>query len=132
MTTDFTNLTPYEILKYEFDGEPLSFLFQLRGNMVWDKVAFQRLTQAMYEVATDFYEKEDVPKWIANGFWFAEQLTKEWSNHPNFPKPESEYHESSLELLYFLSDYLFADGVSLQDGALEIWVYQGEQALYDE
>lgn len=107
MATDFTKLTPYEILRFEFDGEPQSFLFQLRVNMVWDKVAFYRLTQAMYQVAEDFETSDNLPKWIAQGFWYVEDFTKTWTTHENFPAPEEEYHTNALETLNNLSYYLF-------------------------
>lgn len=107
MATDFTKLMPYEILRYEFDGEPQSFLFQLRVNMVWDKVAFYRLTQAMYQVAEDFETSDNLPKWIAQCFWYVEDFTKTWTTHENFPAPEEDYHTYALETLNTLSYYLF-------------------------
>lgn len=119
------NLSHYDILRREFDAEDGSFLIQLRCDFHWDKNAFQRLTQAMYEVAKDLENQDHLPKWVAHGFWFVEKFTSQWTN-PNFSAPEKEYHENCLELLDYLGGYLF-DGLSpLMDNALEIWVYKNE------
>lgn len=123
------DLSHYQILQQEFDAEDGSFLIQLRCDFYWDKSAFTRLTQNMYEVAKDLENQPNIPKWVANGFWYVEKFTKEWTNHPNFPSPDQEYHEDCLELLYFLCDYLFENGVGLVEGALENWVYYDNPRL---
>jgi hypothetical protein len=37
------------VLQHEFAGDEGSFLLQLRPDMTWDRAAFNRLTQAMFE-----------------------------------------------------------------------------------
>lgn len=106
MTTD-NKLTSIQILKYEFDGEPNSFLFQLRANLVWDNAAFFRLITAMYKVADEFQDSGNLPKWLAQGFWYVEWFTKSWITHDNFPALNEEYHTEAIETLGNLSHFLF-------------------------
>lgn len=101
------DLSHYEILQQEFNGEDGSFLIQLRCDFHWDKSAFYRLITTMYQVANDFEHSDNLPKWIAQGFWYVEWFTKNWTEHQNFPKPESNYHTNALETLQNLSWYLF-------------------------
>jgi hypothetical protein len=68
------------ILWHEFMAEPGSFLLTLRLELRWDKVAFDRMTEAMRKCCQFFEERlgaEDyrlqsvlgkVPRWLASGY----------------------------------------------------------------
>lgn len=69
------------ILWHEFFAEPGSLLLKLRVELRWDKVAFDRMTEAMRKCCKLFEEKsgtedyhlhyvlDKVPRWLASGFW---------------------------------------------------------------
>ncbi len=109
----------FEILKNEFDGEEGSFLLKLRCELDWDWDAFQRLTSAMYEVAKIVCYQNSIETWITHGFWFCDTWIREYTTHPDFPKPEKQAHEDALELIHDLAYFLFVGESPFEDNTLE-------------
>jgi hypothetical protein len=107
------------ILKAEFEGADGSFLTVARSELRWDAAAFRQLTAAMFDVASKFRGAESIDHWIAHGFWFCDTWVREWTSHPNFPRPEKAYYETSLELLHDLAYLLFVGESPYQDDTLE-------------
>ena len=112
--------TAEKILKSEFDGEDGSFLLIARCELRWDKVAFRHMTNAMYDVAIKFKDKTKIDQWVANGFWFCDTWVREWTSHPDFPKPGKEYYEDSIELLHDLAYLLFVGDSPYEDDTLKM------------
>ncbi len=88
-----------EALKREFDGEEGSFSIKLRCGLNWDKRAFSNLVSTMYDIAEKYKGEESIPIWVAYGFCFFDTWIREWTSHPDFPRPEKEYYESSVGLI---------------------------------
>src|SRR5262249_4631351 len=96
------------ILRREFAAEEGSFLLQLRCDLRWDKDAFSRLIQAMERCAAAREGRDQIERWVAEGFWYTERFTREWSAHPDFPRPHGDrYYEAANERLSDLSYWLF-------------------------
>jgi hypothetical protein len=97
-----------EILKYEFEAREDSFLLKVRTQMEWDKVAFSRLVHAMKVYCEKEAGTESVERWIASGFWYIPQFTRDWTTHPSFPREHSdEYYEQAYHLLDALAYWFF-------------------------
>lgn len=94
-------------LKREFDAEEGSFLLQARCEPKWDWNAFRRLTSAMYDVADEIKGQTSIETWIANGFWFCDTWIKDWTSHPNFPRPAEGAYRDAIELIHDLASLLF-------------------------
>jgi len=107
------------ILRSEFDGEDGSFLIQIRCEFRWDWEAFRRLTAAMYDVAEEVRGQAVIEKWITEGFWFCDTWIRDFTGHPDFPRPPEEDYRDALELLHDLAWFLFV-GESLFTGD-ELW-----------
>jgi len=100
-------MVAHDILKREFDAEEGSFLIQARVRLEWDWDAFRRLTSAMYDVADEAKGQPSVETWIAQGFWYCDTFIRDWTSHPNFPRPPEEAYQDALELLRSLASFLF-------------------------
>lgn len=100
-----------QLLKGEFEGEDGSFIFLLRNKLKWDWDAFYRLTDAMYHVADETCQSASVHKELAHGFWFVDTWVRDWTEHPDFPRPEKRAYAQALELIHDLC-YLFFLGES--------------------
>jgi hypothetical protein len=111
--------TSEQILKSEFDAEDGSFLLIVRCELRWDIEAFRRLTSAMYDMATKLKGSEVIPTWIANGFWYCDTWVRDWTSHRNFPRPQTDYYDSSLQLLRDLACFLFFGESPYEDDTLE-------------
>jgi hypothetical protein len=111
--------TAEHILKAEFDAEAGSFLLLARCELRWDADAFRRLTGAMYDVATKIKGSESIPTWIAHGFWFCDTWVSDWTSHANFPRPQKDYYDRSLQLLHDLGYLLFFGESPYEDDTLE-------------
>ena len=97
-----------DVLQREFDAEDGSFLIQLRSALHWDPVAFRRLTGAMRAHVERRDPDADIPRWVADGFWYASWFIRDWSQHPNFPRPyAAEYYEAAYGRLHDLASWLF-------------------------
>jgi hypothetical protein len=96
------------ILEHEFRSEPGSFLLGLRSDLVWDRSAFVRLEQAMRTVCERLQETEELPRWLAEGYYHVVTDVPSWTAHPNFPRPEpEEYYAACIERLTDLADWFF-------------------------
>ena len=96
-----------ESLKREFEAEEGSFLLQARCYLEWDWEAFRRLTSAMYDVADEVKGQASLESWIANGFWFCDTWIRDWTGHPNFPRPPEDVYRDALEIVHDLAYLLF-------------------------
>jgi hypothetical protein len=115
----FTPMTPEQTLKQEFDAEDGSFMLRARIELVWDEIAFRRLTSAMYDVAVTVKDLDEIPRWIALGFWHADTWIRDWTSHPDFPRPESGHRERAYELIHTLAYLLFMGERPYQGDALQ-------------
>jgi hypothetical protein len=123
----------YETLQHEFSADEGSFLLQLRTGMIWDKAAFTRLTTAMLECCKAYdrtyrpsetlpvsetqveqrlrdYYQQSVPRWLAEGFWFAYEFTKGHTSHPAWAEKiarEPGYYDKAYDRLFNLADWFF-------------------------
>lgn len=96
------------LLRSEIDAKPGSFLLKLRTDLEWDHVAFSRLVRAMHEYVAMAEHGGTIERWIAEGFWYLGHFVRDWSQHPNFPRPlPSEYYESAYERFHDLAYWLF-------------------------
>jgi tetratricopeptide (TPR) repeat protein len=102
-------------LRREFNAEEGSFLIQARVRLEWDWDAFRRLTSAMYDVADAVKGQPSIETWIAQGFWFCDTFIRDWTSHPNFPRPPEEAYRDALELLSNLASFLFTGGNPYKD-----------------
>ncbi|MFD0523100.1 hypothetical protein [Paractinoplanes durhamensis] len=74
------------VLRREFEASEGSFLLGLRGSgLVWERAAFSRLERAMRVVCKQYEDCDDVPRWMAEGFYYVAHFVAEWTSHPNFP-----------------------------------------------
>lgn len=96
------------ILRKELNGEEDSFLLKLRIGLTWDKEHFSRFIAAMEEGAKAYAASEELPRWLANGFWYASTFIPEWTAHPHFPKEhESDYYLTALRRLHETVHWFF-------------------------
>ncbi len=96
------------VLRREFEAVEGSFLLRLRRDLVWDRAAFSRLEQAMRVACAHYEGHDDVPRWLAEGFYEVSQFVAEWTGHPNFPRPQpAQYYRDCLERLRDLADWFF-------------------------
>jgi len=66
----------------------------------------------MRRVCATFEGREDLPRWLVEGFWHCSDGVRDWTGHPNFPRPTpDEYYENAIERL-FLLQYWFVMGES--------------------
>jgi hypothetical protein len=98
---------PRDILRREFYAEEGSFLIQARVRLEWDWDAFRRLTSAMYDVAEEVKGQPSIETWIAEGFWYCDTFIRDWTSHPNFPRPPEDAYQDALALLSHLASFLF-------------------------
>lgn len=95
-------------LRSELEAEEGSFLLALRCDLRWDEDAFERLTKAMQTYVRARDEEADIPRWIAEGFWFLDWFVKQWSTHPSFPRTRDQAHyDAAYECLHDLAFRLF-------------------------
>ena len=110
--------SPRDVLRREFHAEEGSFLIQLRVRLRWDWDAFRRLTSAMYDVADEVRGQPSMETWIAEGFWYCDTFIRDWTSHPNFPRPPEEAHRDALALLGDLASFLFTGLKPYKDDTL--------------
>lgn len=113
-------MKPREILKRQFDGEDGSFLLKARCELNWNWDAFRKLTSAMYDVADESRNQNSIETWIAHGFWFCDTWIRDWTSHPDFPRPNKEAYDDSIELIHDLSYFLFVGESPYDDNTLEM------------
>jgi hypothetical protein len=101
-----------ELLQQEFDAEENSFLLQLRCDLHWDREAFSRLEQAMRRVCARQETRDQLDRWLVEGYWYLAEFVPGHTSHPNFPRPEPiEYYEAAIQRLQDLQNW-FVSGRS--------------------
>ncbi len=110
----------YPDLQNEFDAGVGTFMFKLRCELNWDPEAFTKLTFLLYRAADELRGRENIPTNIAQGFWFCDTWIKDWTSHDNFPRPERQYYEESLELVHDLAYFLFLGESPYEDDTLRV------------
>jgi hypothetical protein len=97
------------LLRREFSAEEGTFLLTLRGaGIEWDKAAFSRLEKAMRWACEKYRDHDQLDRWMAEGFYEASRFVREWTAHPNFPRPGPEqYYNDCIQRLDDLTDWFF-------------------------
>ncbi len=97
-----------DALRAEFEGADGSFLLKLRVDLMWDETSFAYLTGLMRRYVEGRAPDDDIPRWIAEGFWYLDVFVADWSSHPNFRarNPHITYDEH-YETLRALAGWLF-------------------------
>jgi hypothetical protein len=103
----FPVLVARDTLKREFNADEGSFLIQARCRGEWDWDAFRRLTSAMYDVAEEVKGQPSIEAWVAEGFWYCDTFIRDWTSHPNFPRPSEDVYRDAIELVHNLASLLF-------------------------
>ena len=95
-------------LRAEFEADEGSFLLLIRIELDWDRAAFTRLERAMRAVCETSQQRDELPRWLAEGYYYMSHFVAEWTSHPHFPRPEpADYYNDCLERLRDLSDWFF-------------------------
>jgi hypothetical protein len=97
------------VLHQEFEAAEGSFLIGLRGaGLEWDRTAFARLERAMRAACERVQHDDRLDRWMAEGFYYVPRFVRDWTTHPNFPRPQpQQYHEDCLQRLDDLADWFF-------------------------
>ena len=94
-------------MRREFDAEDGTFMLNLRPSLEWDKAAFSRMEKTM-RWACEHRDHDQLDRWIADGFYEVSRFVRNWTSHPNFPRPEPEqYYHDCIERLDDLADWFF-------------------------
>lgn len=115
----------YRVLQQEFNAHDGSFLLQLRSDLLWDKVAFSRLTSAMLECCKAYDTGNDpptthwpgspyydltLPRWLTEGFWYVSTFVRDHTSHPAWREKiarEPDYYDRAYERLFWLAEWFF-------------------------
>jgi hypothetical protein len=98
------------VLREEFSAKEGSFLLFLRGEMIWNREAFTRLTQAMLAYCKGMENEDFVPRWVAEGFWYMSFYVRGFTLHPRWKKiilQDEEYYERAYKRLDDLASWFF-------------------------
>jgi hypothetical protein len=53
-------------------------------------------------------ERDQLDRWIAEGFYYTSWFVRDWTSHPNFPRPDPEqYHNDCIRRIADLADWFF-------------------------
>jgi hypothetical protein len=98
-----------DLLRREFSADQGTFLLGLRGEgLEWDKAAFSRLEKAMRSACEHFQDSHQLDRWMAEGFYYTSWFVRDWTSHPNFPRPEpDQYYEDCIRRIADLADWFF-------------------------
>jgi hypothetical protein len=92
----------------EFEAADGTFLLLIRSDLKWDRATFTRLEQAMRATCAIYQQQEELPRWLAEGYYYVSHFVADWTSHPNFPRPDPEdYYTDCLERLSDLADWFF-------------------------
>lgn len=95
-------------------------MLQLRGDLHWDHDAFLRLIACMQAYLESDRDVENLPRWVAEGFWFLDHFVRQWTSHTDFPRTSThEYYEAAHQRLHDLAWWLFMGSSPQQSGTLE-------------
>jgi hypothetical protein len=122
------------VLQTEFSADEGSFLLQLRGDLVWNKTSFTRLTNAMLACCRAYdkgdlrftmvdvtYYTAQVPRWLAEGFWTVGTFVKGHTEHPAWDTKraaEPEYYDAAYWRLHMLGEWFFTGQCPYKDPAV--------------
>jgi hypothetical protein len=96
-----------DVLAAEFSGEEGTFLTRLRCELIWDRDAFVRLERAMRAACRHYEQHDQLPRPLADGFYFASTFVASWTSHPNFPHPAEPYYAACIQRLDDLAWWFF-------------------------
>jgi hypothetical protein len=75
-----------DLLRREFEADPGTFLFGLRGDRIeWDRAAFSRFEKAMRWACEHFQDGQQLDRWMAEGFYYTSWFVRDWTAHPPLP-----------------------------------------------
>jgi hypothetical protein len=95
-----------QLLWQEFNAADGSFLLQLRSDLRWDRQAFSRLEQAMRRVCAQQETRDQLDRWLIEGYWYLAEFVPGHTSHPAFPRPEPPgYYEAALKRLQDLQNW---------------------------
>jgi hypothetical protein len=90
-----------DLLRHEFGAGDGSFLLQLRIGLHWDRQAFSRLEQAMRRICVHQEPRQQLDRWLAEGYWYLSDFVPAHVSHPDFPRTEStEYYTAAAKRLW--------------------------------
>jgi len=94
------NVDDLELLRDEFSAADGSFVLQVRCDLYWDRSAFSRLEQAMRRVCAQQESREQLDRWLVEGYWYMSNYVPGWTSHPMFPRPApAEYYKAAVRRL---------------------------------
>jgi hypothetical protein len=98
-----------DLLRREFEAAPGTFTLGLRGGgLEWDKAAFSRFEKAMRWACERSQDEDRLDRWMADGFYETSWEVRDWTSHPNFPRPEPEqYYNDCIRRIADLADWFF-------------------------
>jgi hypothetical protein len=103
------NADDLELLRHEFSAGDGSFLLPLWIDLHWDRSAFSRLEQAMRRVCAQQEPREQLARWLVEGYWYLSDFVLGHISHPDFPRLEpAEYYQSAVTRLWDLHNPDFA------------------------
>ncbi len=98
----------YNQLKREFHAQEGSFLLELRCDLRWNSLSFERLIKAMEACCKACAKAPQLERWMAEGFYYLPGFIKDWSAHEAFPKEQSrDYFNRAYEILDELAHWYF-------------------------
>jgi hypothetical protein len=96
------------VLRHEFSGDRGSFLVRLRVDVEWDSAAFERLTAAMESCCRELADDDQLERWLAEGFWYADIFTTSWTTHQSWQgRDDLSEIAAGRERLAALADWFF-------------------------
>ena len=99
------NVGDLELLRHEFNAGDGSFLIQLRVDLYWDRHAFSRLEQAMRRVCAQQEPREQLDRWLAEGYWYLSDFVPAISATQISPDEPAEYYQSAVRRLWDLQHW---------------------------
>jgi hypothetical protein len=98
-----------DLLRREFEANQGTFLLGLRGEgLEWDRAAFSRFEKAMRWACQHFRDEDRLDRWMAEGFYYTSSFVRDWTSHPDFPRPEPEqYYNDCIQRISDLADWFF-------------------------
>lgn len=98
-----------DVLRHEFRAGEGSFLLALRTEYHWDRVAFTRLEQAMRSVAVEYADRDQIDRWLADGYYYVSTFVPGHTQHPDFPRPDPDaYYQACIRRLRDLASWFFS------------------------
>jgi hypothetical protein len=102
-------VNPLDVLRQEFHAEEGSFLLTLRTEYHWDRAAFTRLEQAMRLVAAGYASRDQLARWLADGYYYVSTYVPAMTQHPDFQRPTPDsYYEACIKRLHQLATWFFS------------------------